>query len=350
MTRRLVIGAVLALLGAACARGLLTHFPHRTHLAALQCGGPGQPQCLSCVSCHQASPGAHQEWSPPTAQRCSGCHEDEHTIFRHSVRPALAALPAGKKIVFAHEQHLGLAELKGQCVKCHGGAVGVEGGAPLFPPMETCLGCHRHREQFEANQCTGCHRQNDLRALEPSSFFAHDTGWLKRHGPVARAQPQGCATCHAQASCDSCHDSTRPLGPATRNPEALERSFVHRFDFLSRHPLEARSQPGQCATCHAKTECDACHATRGVSAAGAGGQSPHPFGWASGLGAASNSHGLAARRDIGACASCHDQGPATNCVRCHKVGAMGGSPHPLGWRSTEPPTAPQCLVCHGGSP
>ena len=349
-TRVALITIAAGLLGAACARGLLTHFPHRMHLASLECGGPGQPQCLSCLSCHQSKEGGHQDWSPPTAQRCSGCHKNEQQIFQHSVRPALAMVPAGKKILFEHDLHLDQPELKGQCVKCHGGAVGVEGGAPLFPPMETCLGCHRHREQFEANVCTGCHKEKDLRGLEPRSFLAHDTNWVRRHGQLARAKPEQCSTCHAQASCDSCHDATRPLGPQTRNPEQLERTFVHRFDFLSRHPIEARSQPGACASCHVKTECDACHITRGVSGAVSGGTSPHPFGWASGLGAASNTHGLAARRDIGACASCHDQGPATNCVRCHKVGAIGGSPHPVGWRSTESTLAPQCLVCHGGTP
>ncbi len=350
MKRRAVLIAVaVTLLGGACARGLLTHFPHRVHLATLECGGPGQPKCLSCLSCHQSSPGGHESWSAPTAQRCAGCHENDKQIFQHSVRPALATVPAGKKIVFAHEPHLKMSELKGQCVKCHGGAVGVEGGAPLFPPMDTCLSCHHHQEQFEANQCTGCHAPGDLRGLEPRSFLAHDTGWIRRHGPMARSAPEKCATCHAQTSCDSCHDATRPLGPAQRNPDQLERTFVHRFDFLSRHPMEARSQPGQCATCHAKTECDACHITRGVSGAVNGGQSPHPLGWASGLGAAGNGHGLAARRDIGACASCHDQGPATNCVRCHKVGALGGSPHPVGWRSTDPVSSPQCAVCHGGA-
>ena len=333
---------------ASCDRGLLTHFPHRQHLARLECGGPGQPRCLSCVSCHQSDAAKHDAWAQPTPQACAGCHQDDGDTWQHSVRPALATLPAGKHILFPHEQHLATRELKGQCVKCHAGAVGVEGGAPLFPPMNTCLSCHHHQEQFDANVCTTCHRANDLRALQPLSFFAHDTAWGRRHGAEARAAPERCATCHAQTSCDSCHDSNRPLGPATRNPEALESGLVHRFDFLSRHPLEARSQPGSCATCHVKTECDACHVTRGVSGAVAGGQSPHPLGWASGLGAATNLHGPAARRDIGSCASCHDQGAATNCVRCHQVGAAGGTPHPMGWRSTQQTSAPECAVCHNG--
>ena len=349
--RWLFLPVALLLLGG-CDRGLLTHFPHRTHLAKIECGGPGQPQCLSCISCHQGDTTRHDAWAQPTAQSCAGCHQDKNTdeLWQHSVRPALATLPAGKSIVFSHENHLKKEGLKGQCVKCHAGAVGVEGGAPLFPPMETCLGCHEHREQFETNTCTNCHKTRDLRGLQPQSFLPHDAVWIRRHGGEARANPERCATCHAQTNCDTCHDSSKPLGPATRNPEALEANYVHRFDFLSRHPMEARSQPGQCATCHAKTECDACHISRGVSGAVAGGPSPHPLAWASGLGTAANLHGPAARRDIGSCASCHDQGAATNCVRCHKVGATGGTPHPTGWRSTQPTTAIECAVCHGGMP
>ncbi len=343
----LVVGLV-ALAAGACSRGLLTYFPHRAHLDTTECGGTGQQACLSCLSCHQGTPQSPEVWVQPSAQKCTSCHHDGQQKWQASVRPAIATVPAGKQIVFAHDQHLATKELKGQCVKCHAGAVGVEGGAPLFPPMQTCTGCHRHREQFEANVCTNCHQGKDLRGLVPVSFFPHDGAWSRRHGAEARTAPERCATCHAQTSCDTCHDSSKPLGPAVRNPEALEAGFVHRFDFQTRHALEARSQPGRCVTCHQKTECDACHITRGVSAALSGGANPHPRGWASGLGALTNQHGAAARRDLDSCASCHDQGPATNCVTCHRVGGTGGTPHPPRWTSTQPLSSPACAVCHGG--
>lgn len=336
---------VLALLAGACSHALLTHFPHRQHLANLECGGEGQPQCLTCLSCHRDEAG-HGSWSAPTAARCEGCHDDAMNKFRHATRSPAAVLPAGKKIAFPHPQHLELKEIKGQCVKCHAGAVGVEGGQPLFPPMATCLDCHHHREEFDRNECTTCHRPGDLKGLQPVSFLSHDSGWLKRHGDAARAEPQRCETCHAQSSCDVCHDASRPQTPSARNPEKLGSSYVHRFDFLSRHAIEASSQPGLCVTCHQRTECDACHTARGVS--GSGGRSPHPVGWASGLGAATNLHGPAARRDISSCAACHDQGPVSNCVQCHKVGAMGGNPHPTGWQSSQPLQSAACAPCHGG--
>lgn len=337
--RRAALGLLLVAL--ACAPGfLLTRFDHRAHLADHPCGGPDQPKCLTCTSCH------HDQTSPPTEESCTACHKDGAAKHRVAMRPAVALVPPGKKIVFSHEQHLPQPELKGQCVKCHAGAVGTQGGPPLFPPMSTCLGCHRHQEQFEAGVCTGCHKAADLRASRPVSFLSHDGAWLKRHGDQARASPGKCATCHAQTQCDACHESSRPVRMAAVDPTGIEKEYVHRFDFLSRHALESQVQPGQCFTCHARTECDACHASRGVSGAVRGAQSPHPAGWASGL--VSNTHGPAARRDIASCAACHDQGAASNCVKCHKVGGMGGSPHPRGWRSSEPASAPQCVACHGG--
>ncbi len=343
--RAALLSGLSVLTAAACTRALLTRFPHRAHLAQMQCGGEGQPECLSCLSCHVET---HGNFALPSEAKCASCHEDGATRWRHAQRPAVAEVPAGKRIVFSHPLHLELPQISGQCVKCHAGAVGAEGGPPLFPPMATCTGCHNHAQEFEEARCTGCHRAEDLRGLKPVTFLSHDGAWTRRHGDEARSQGALCSQCHAQSSCDGCHDASKPLGPQTRNPMAIERDFVHRFDFVSRHAIESRLQPGQCFTCHVRTECDACHTSRGVSAAVRGGASPHPPQWASGMGAFNNQHGREARRDIASCAACHDQGAASNCVRCHRVGGMGGTPHPVGWRSTEPVTSPACAACHGG--
>lgn len=349
MTKRAVVLLALALLISACARGLLTRFPHRQHLAELECGGPGQQACLSCASCHQGDEVKKDEWKQPQVTSCTSCHKDSNEVYANSIRPAVATMPLGKAIQFKHDPHLKLPSVKGQCVNCHAGAVGVAGGDPLFPPMSTCLSCHEHRKQFDEGVCTNCHKEADLKTLVPSSFLRHDAAWTKRHGQEARANPVACETCHSQTTCDSCHDATRPSSPAQRNPEAIDRELVHRFDWVTRHAFEADSQPGSCVTCHANTECDACHVARGVSPSRAGAEGIHPAQWASGLGLARNGHGLAARRNIASCAACHDQGAASNCVRCHKVGGTGGTPHPAGWRSTAPLSNAECSACHGGS-
>lgn len=351
MKLRLVAIAGVVLLGAACGKRLLTRFPHQQHLAEIECGKPGKPDCLSCNSCH-AGDAEQSTWKKPPIAVCTKCHEsDPQGKYAVATRPAAAVLPAAYDIIFGHDQHLKMPEIKGQCVKCHAGAVQAVGGKPLFPAMATCTGCHKHEEQFAARDCAPCHKPNDLRGLKPVSFLPHDANWLKRHGGQSRDQLAMCSMCHAQAQCDSCHDATQTLRAEVRNPDAITRQYVHRFDFLSRHAIEAQSQPALCVSCHQKQDCDACHMQRGVSGGLVDGRNPHPQSWAGNSGAGNNLHGSAARRDITSCAACHDQGPAANCVRCHKVGGYGGNPHPPGWRSPlgADTTTSTCAACHGGA-
>jgi hypothetical protein len=83
-----------------------------------------------------------------------------------------------------------------------------------------------------------------------------------------------------------------------------------------------------------------------VSGNSVGGHSPHPAGWLGGDPGSRDFHGTAARRDVALCASCHDRGPATNCIQCHKVGAYGGNPHPPGFHSSQGIHEGMCRYCH----
>jgi hypothetical protein len=350
LKRAALVIALACVLGAACTARLWTRFPHSKHLGTSDCGGAGQKPCLRCTTCHAGETEEAVAWKKPGAEKCGGCHEMQQAKYHDALatRGPGAPQPASLKVRFNHEKHLAMPDIKGQCLECHQGAVGDTSGKPLFPPMAKCLGCHEHQEEFAQNSCNRCHAPSDLRALKPVSFLAHSEGWMRRHGSFAReAQPQ-CTTCHAQAKCDSCHDATQPLRPEQRAPEKVESSFVHRFDFLSRHAIESRSQPALCVSCHQRQDCDACHVRRGVSGGSADPRNPHLPNWAVGTFSTSNEHGKAARRDIASCAACHDQGAASNCVRCHKVGAFGGSPHPPGWRSSQPMNTPSCIPCHRG--
>jgi hypothetical protein len=77
-------------------------------------------------------------------------------------------------------------------------------------------------------------------------------------------------------------------------------------------------------------------------------RSPHPPGFS--FPGSPDFHGPAARRDIASCASCHDQGAASNCVSCHRVGGIGGNPHPASWLARhdarEIAGNGMCLACH----
>lgn len=343
-TLALCVSVLLSALLAACRPPAVPlRFPHRAHLTGIACGAPGQPACLSCNTCHAPSQQTRQ-LKLPEAELCERCHHSD----RPSVLPVLAVKPERPygEIHIDHDTHLALPEIRGQCVPCHAGVV-REGQANL-PPMSQCFSCHEHQSQWERGQCTPCHEQAQLARSLPRTFMRHDAAFAGRgHGPMASTQPQLCSSCHTQASCQACHDTSQAMTIETRRPEQLEQHQVHRGDFMVRHALEAASQPSRCLSCHEPQTCDSCHRARGVSQASLGAVNPHPPEWVGTNTRSSNFHGVAARRDVAACAACHEQGPATNCIRCHKVGAYGGSPHPPGWRSTQSITSEMCRYCHG---
>lgn len=349
IVRGLLLGLLAASVASACALRAFEAFSHAKHLRDQVCGGPGEPECLACTSCHRAGE-AHDSraWAKPQSEVCSRCHQDhEDRSDRIEVPGHSHRHSAAHDIVFDHDRHLDLAEVRGQCITCHDIAK-TKPGAGDFPTMATCLGCHEHAQAFDKNECGPCHEPRHLPQLAPKSFLAHDTGWRLRHGESSKTNGQTCALCHTEASCNDCHDTTQAMQSVLRNPSAIERSEPHRFDFSTRHALEARARPGQCLECHATQECDSCHVRAGISASRKDAPNPHGEGWASGAGRAANGHGREARRDLASCAACHDQGAQSNCVRCHAVDGFGGSPHAPGFRSSEPKSAPACAPCHRG--
>jgi hypothetical protein len=331
----------VAALAGACGERPAARFPHRLHLAEIACGLPGKPACLNCTSCHALSSRSSAQ-AMPRASLCLTCHHaDARTPER--VLATTTTLPYGA-IAFDHAKHLSLSGVAGQCVACHAGVVAQ--GKPSLPPMATCFGCHEHETQWNRGQCQPCHAAADVKRLLPETFLRHAGSFMQHHGSEAVQQKRLCQACHTQADCNSCHDVTQDLGVERRRPEAVERNFAHRGDFMTTHALEAQSQPARCLRCHTTETCDACHTARGVSGSLIAGHNPHPPGWVGSNANSKSFHGAAARRDILLCASCHDQGPATNCIRCHKVGGYGGNPHPGGWKSTQSENSQMCRYCH----
>jgi hypothetical protein len=126
------------------------------------------------------------------------------------------------------------------------------------------------------------------------------------------------------------------------------RRWIHPGTYVAAHVLDARASPDSCNRCHGTQFCESCHTLQGLTSAAANPRSPHPPGFASPGG--SEFHGDAARRDIVSCAACHDQGAASVCVDCHRVGGTGGNPHPSSFLSgrtmDEARENGMCLVCH----
>lgn len=332
----LIVALVVAAFAACQGRRGPPVFPHVAHLTLEDCGGPGQAPCLNCASCHASQIAA----APPPTLRVVDCRECHEARQQRAAFGSIAAA-ARRGIRFDHTPHLELAEISGQCVRCHGGV--ADSSQETMPKMEVCLECHE--AEFQQARCTPCHDAAHLPSLVPKSFMRHDAAWGRSHALPASRAPMICGECHSETWCSDCHDANRGLSPELREPEAIERGHVHRGDFMVRHAIEARQDGVRCLSCHSPPSCDGCHVERGVSAARVGAQSPHAPGWVGGS-ASKASHGRAARRDLVTCMACHDQGPATNCIQCHRVGGTGGNPHPSGWDSDRSTSHGMCRYCH----
>lgn len=321
---------------------------HSQHLG-LACGGDGQAECLSCLSCHVDVERKAGEIGHPSDQNCSRCHEGQHKKVAQSLAaPKTAAKKQAETIIFDHDKHLAMDKIGGQCITCHSGLVS-EAGGNNFPEMSTCFQCHEHQEQWDQGSCAPCHN-SDLKQFFPQTLLRHGPGWDRQHGIEAAITTVQCANCHSKESCDDCHDMSQGLQVEVRHAENVMGDFVHPADFISRHSMEAAAQPARCLSCHRTETCDSCHQEQGVSAGRMGTTNPHPEGWTGPDKNARNHHGRSARRDILSCASCHDQGASTNCIQCHQVGGPGGNPHPEGWKSSRTPSSQMCNYCHFGGP
>ncbi|MCA9677854.1 MAG: cytochrome c3 family protein [Myxococcales bacterium] len=346
-SRRLLAWGVLAVGLAACAgvlglrRTASPAFPHRAHVtkgvpcvtchvAIAEAGDTGPlhlPDDDKCLTCHSPP---HEEGS------CLSCHTDPAT--------APAVMESRAHLLFTHQAHK--APARGECVICHRAV--AEGDTHLRPVMATCFRCHDDRQ--DARNCNACHVDLAEEGTLPSSHLAHDGDWVREHGARAASAGDLCASCHAQRFCASCHGQTTAALPAQLAFDDPGRASVHRAGFASRHDIEARADPGACATCHSPSTCETCHTDNGVAAVTEGPRlNPHPAGWVS-LVAGDNEHGRAARRDPAACAACHGGAGESLCVGCHKVGGVGGNPHPAGWSSRQSLAEQPCRLCHISGP
>ena len=298
-----------------------------------------RPSMTACADCHDEP----DEGPKPPLNECSACHigydrtvdeeVDDPEDWR-AVRPAPMIPPRPAATVsFDHASHISVIEQqKGieradmtdserrraerkVCADCHR----MTDGQPRMPTMGDCRSCHG--DQKEAGR------------LKPAN---HTVAWEKRHGRVARSNPNQCEDCHTEDDCASCH-----------NEQQADPFSVHPPNFDTLHAVDARSNIGDCADCHTvETFCRQCHA-RTKFVPDEPNRPPsrfsvHPPGWSK-PGSPGN-HAAMARRNIEDCASCHTE---DDCVACHQ----GVNPHPpefqlrcKQWLQANP--AP-CAKCHG---
>jgi hypothetical protein len=336
------------------AQDLPLRFDHQKHLA----------RGTDCSACHAAATTSRRAADRliPTGEACDACHGDRHGGATPPADPAACeqchtGMEAGQptrrvhaptpRLKFSHRLH---GERDSACVDCHGDMTKVRLATTLqLPTEESCLTCH---DGVAATQrCGACHpsgadgrlvtRAGRERAAPPllprddTWGAAHDLAFVEDHAGIAQANPSLCRSCHDDASCQECHNgAVRPLR-------------IHATDYLATHPLDARARTQDCQACHRlQSDCLACHERVGIgrgpdSGFGVGsGLRLHPEGW-SGPPGMPQGHAFAAQRNLGACASCHDE---DSCLSCHATTdvarpGLGVNPH-----GREFATSPRCTA------
>ena len=359
MNARFLVPLALAAGAAACGPKLAREkpaapepayvFPHSTHVDA----------DVACTNCHQMEKVSKLEASvrhvsipahPAKLKACQDCHDKDPA-------PKLPARARPFRITFDHAAHL--PRVNGDCKRCHGAPPEAGDAEAKAPPMAACTSCHNHQRDFAQARCTPCHV--DLKGYKPETAFAHQGDWLHTHGSLARSSADTCAACHDQTYCAQCHSPQTAAGrPSILFPERVDRAFIHRGDYVSRHMIEAGANPASCRRCHGPAFCQACHEEQGMSQFVASYRRPpshEQANWA--LPATAGSlpkHAHAGRRDISSCASCHDQGAQATCVGCHRVGGIAtnpanpNGPHPMSFitkhRGEDKSKNSICAACH----
>jgi len=315
-------------------------FPHSPHVDG----------DVDCKACHGAIVKAtelenrvrHVALPKKNSDDCSGCHDEIPKL----------TIPARTRefgVRFNHAAHLAKPDVS--CKTCHPAPPEAKQAEPSKPSMSACTSCHKHATDFAEARCTPCHQ--DLKQYEkPVASFKHAGEWLKLHGAMARPTAETCAQCHEQTFCADCHSPTTVPGkPSFVYPEEVQRDFIHRGDYVSRHMLDVQANPASCRRCHGSSFCVTCHEQQNLVQPPSSSVAPrnlHPPGWGTDK-SSGNFHGDAARKNIVSCAGCHDQGAASICVQCHQVGGFAGvSPHPKSWKKTDADISKNsmCAACH----
>jgi predicted CXXCH cytochrome family protein len=261
-----------------------------TRMDCATCHGPGasptqmivaKPRPETCVSCHAHEAPAHLAIDSP----CATCHAPLARTGAFS-DSAVAALPRPvwhNDATFLSTHGTAAVERTSTCAACH--------------TRESCARCHLNSATLQPIPALGSDPRiarlvRDKPAVYPVPPSHRELAFTETHGGMARANIQSCATCHAQASCRTCHTgplgarwidalpkaepgrgvqlrpvpTVRPPGPAivslavdTTRVDTARLVRVHPYDFVRNHGPTAATRRLDCAGCHAQQYCTNCH-------------------------------------------------------------------------------------------
>ena len=244
------------------------------------------------------------------AQRCAICHARESCETCHTGEGARDVL---RQIPSAHE----------------GAAPGVQlqlvtpPRAPAAPPAGGFFSRLLSRFASLGSRSDTTHRVR-----------VHPADFVRTHRAAAASGELQCASCHTQSFCSDCHVGER----VTRR--------YHPANFLATHAPQAYGRETDCASCHStEAFCRSCHRQAGLAAKTNARSTvfhnAQPL-WLL-------QHGRAARQDLNACATCHQQ---TYCMQCHSDLGSRINPHGPGFDAGRMQSRnPQlCLMCHFTNP
>ncbi len=338
--------------------GLLS-FQHVAHLA--------KAADVGCASCHAT--GGDTKWmnvSRAEPERCGACHAHQasgHLADDNKCSTCHRTLVAATGL--SEQRVAGLpkpaSHARGDFVASHGKSASAAGA--------NCATCHARES------CARCHvdagRSATIRALGSDQRIAHLVAgkapsyptpadhraaeFELTHGAVAKANIARCATCHARASCETCHigDGARAMlkqlpepaeggarGVQLERPtptashaigvtyllasaqgsqqgdSAKHKVLVHPSGFARSHGGLASSGQLQCTNCHAQRFCTDCHVGE------LSGRRYHPSNFVA-------SHPAKAYGRDTECSSCHTT--EAFCRSCHMQTGVAAKP---GVRST----------------
>jgi hypothetical protein len=245
-------------------------FPHDQHAKLF-------PQCAGC---HAGITRGDRGTMFPDTVLCVECHnnrDQKRVAWRAPVRTA-------SNLKFDHDSHEDVAGSQGAtCTTCHATS-GARWMHVTRAKPEQCQSCHSHRATAHLapdNRCAACHvnlpQAPAISAARIASFPkppSHDAkGFETAHGPAAVASPAQCAVCHAKETCATCHvnasavSNRYQLAPDAR-VAGIVRGRSARYptpashasrDFIISHGVAAQQGTATCATCHARSSCQACH-------------------------------------------------------------------------------------------